>query len=206
MTSIPNVKWAQRADTILLTVEVCDATDVQINITDAFDFSSTDKTGKKFHINIPLFGEVVAEESTNAIKARCVEVKIQKKNTEDEYWPRLTKDKTKIPQLAIDWNKWKDEDEEAAAPEDFGMGGPGGMMGGGGGMGGMGGGGGGMGGMDMASMMAGMGGGGAGGMGGMDMAEMLKNMGGAGGMGGGMGEEGGDSDDEEDVPPPLEKE
>eukprot|EP01084_Bolivina_argentea_P113929 202946_1 len=205
MTAVPLIEWAQRADTVLMTVNVTDAQDVKIEITESFKFTATDKSGKAYEVTIPLFAEVVAEESSNAIKPRAVEVKLQKKNVDDEYWPRLTKEKLKSNQIKIDWNRWKDEDEEAAAPEDFGQGGMPGMMGGAGGPGGMGG----MGGMPggMEGMMGGMGGmGGAGGMGGMDMAEMLKNMGGMGGMGGPEGAEGGgDSDDEEEMPP-LEKE
>jgi len=199
-TAVPLVQWAQRAETVLLTVNVTDAQDVKIEISDAFKFTCNDKSGKAFACTIPLFAEVVAEESSNAIKDRAVEVKLQKKDTEAEYWPRLTKEKVKSNQIQIDWNRWKDEDEEADAPEGFGQGGMPGMMGGMEGLGAPGGPG--MG-MDMANLMGGMGGAGAGGM---DMAEMLKNMGGMPGMEGAAGAEGADSDDEEDVPPPLEKE
>ena len=61
---------------------------------------------------------------------------IVKKNPEQEYWPRLTKDKIKNSHIQIDWSKWVDEDEENEAKpmgdewdgnnmNDFGMGGAG---------------------------------------------------------------------------------
>ena len=107
---------------------------------------------------------------------------IAKKEVEDEYWPRITKDKIKNSRITVDWNKWVDEDEEDEAPAPSGDFDPAAMSQFGGGMPG------GMGGMPggMEGMMGGMGGGmpgmgGAGGMGGMDMEALMKQMGGMGG-------------------------
>ena len=82
-------------------------------------------------------------------------LQLRKKDVEQEYWPRLTKEKSKNAYIKTDFSKWVDEDEQeetspAAAMDDemnFGgmdMGGgipgmPGGMPGGmGGGMPGLG--------------------------------------------------------------------
>jgi len=167
------------------------------------------------------FAEVVKADSKFNAKGRNPIITIAKKDTEAEYWPRITKEKVKNSRITVDWNKWVDEDEEGEAPEvggdfdpsmmnAFGGGGAGGMpgMGGAGGMPGMPG----MGGMGGMPGMGGMGGmpgmGGAGGMGGMDMEALMKQMGGMGGMGGaggmpgmpGMGGAEGmpDSDDEDE--------
>jgi len=152
------------------------------------------------------FAEIDKAECKFNANGRNPIITLAKKDTDAEYWNRLTKEKVKNSRLTVDWNKWVDEDEEADAPEvggDFdpsamsqfgggaggppGMGGMGGMpgMGGMGGMPGMGGPGG-AGGMDMAAMMQqmqGLGGaggmpgmGGAGGAGGMDMAAMMQQM------------------------------
>lgn len=106
---------------------------------------------------------------------------IFKKNTEAEYWPRITKEGGKHNHITVDWEKYIDADEEnddgqKGLGQDWdpsqmqGFGGMGGMPG----MGGMGG-------------MPGMGGmGGMPGMGGMGMP----------GMGGFGGDE--DSDDDEE--------
>lgn len=143
-----------------------------------------------------LFNGVVKAESGWNLKGRNVTFRLAKQeNDQEEYWPRLTKDKVKNQKISIDWSKWVDEDEVDEAPampeEDMqGFGGEGGMPG----MPGMGG----AGGMDMAAMqqmMAGMGG--AGGAGGMDMAAMQKMMAGMGGMGGAGGPDSDDEDEDE---------
>lgn len=111
-------------------------------------------------------------------------MKINKKNQDEEFWPRLLLDKVQEKtNVKVDWDKYVDEDEAEGNEFDTGALDGGNDFGGMGGMGGMGG----PGGMDFSKMMAGMGG--MGGMpGGMDF--------------GGMGEEDegeeeeGDSDDE----------
>ena len=153
----PPINWAQRNDVVLITIPLQDATDVQIALTENFTFSAT-SAGKSYSCTVPLFDKVVPEESSHVIRPRQIELKIRKADTEKEYWPRLTKEKSKSAYIQIDWNKWKDEDEVegGSAGEDLGD--------------------------------FGMGGGGMGGMGGMDMQQMLAQLGGAGGMGamGGM--------------------
>ena len=47
---------------------------------------------------------------------------IAKKDTEDEeWWPRISKDKSKNQHITIDWGRWKDQDDEVE-PEKQGMG------------------------------------------------------------------------------------
>ena len=188
-----------------MTIEVADCENINVDIDEtrnAIVFSAM-SGDTKYSLNMEMFKKIVKDESKWNLKGRNVLLMISKADKdEEEWWPRLTKDKTKNQLITIDWARWRDPDDEDPAEEkpgmgDFdpsmmqGMGGMGGMGGGMPGMGGMGGMGG-AGGMDMASLMKQMGGmGGMGGAGGMDMAEMMKNMGGMGGMGGG------DSDDEE---------
>jgi len=115
-------------------------------------------------VTLNFFADIDPSASKINHSSRVVEIKLQKKELKEEYWPRLLKDKAKMHFLKTDFDKWVDEDEQdAAADEDLGMGMDGGA---------------GMGGMD-PSMMAGMGG--MGGMGGME--GMMGGMGG-GGMGG----------------------
>ena len=187
------LQWAQRPEFVLVTIPVTDAKDVNVKVLEnSLEFSCT-AGEKKYASTTPLFAEIVPEESSHVVRDSRVELKLAKKDTSAEYWPRITKDKVKNMHITIDWAKWKDEDE-VDAKEDLGDFGAGGMpgMGGAGGMPGM---------------------GGEGGMGGMDMQAMLAQMqaGGMGGMGGGAGgmpdfaQGGADSDDEEEeVPPPLE--
>ena len=137
------------------------------------------------------FAEIDKEESKWNTKGRNIIINLAKKDTDADYWTRLTKNKEKNSRIAVDWSKWCDSDEEDEA-KDVGQDWDPSMMQG------FGGGAGGAGGMDMASMFGGAGGmpgmggmGGPGGMGGMNMEEMMKNLGGAGA---GMP----DSDDEDE--------
>ena len=137
------------------------------------------------------FAAIDKSESKFNTKGRNPIITLSKKEKEEEYWPRITKDKVKNSRITVDWGKWVDEDEEDEAPAMGGDFDPSMMsqFGGAGGMPGMGG----MGGMPGMGGMGGMPGmGGMGGMGGMDMEAMMKQMGGMGGM------TGGDSDDEEE--------
>ena len=80
-----------------------------------------------------LFNGVVKSESGWNLKGRNVSFRLAKKeDDQEEYWPRLTKDKTKNQKITIDWSKWVDEDDvgESPAPEDDGMQGFGGSFGG----------------------------------------------------------------------------
>ena len=45
-----------------------------------------------------------------------------KKNKEENFWPRLTKEDKKFQHITLDWNRYVDEDEEEEAQE---VGGPG---------------------------------------------------------------------------------
>lgn len=216
MTSTAPIKYAQRTDSLYLTIALPDVKDETIELTDTelkFNGTSNDK---KYEVNIKFFKPVDAKDSTYKVLPRSIQMHIMKAKKEDseedeEFWPRLLEDKTlEKNQVKIDWDRYIDEDEEeeeggfdtSALEGGNAMGGmPG--MGGMGGMPGMGGMGGGAGGMDMDALMKQMGqmGGGAGGMpgmGDMDMEAMMKNMGGAGGMPGTGGGDDFDSDDDDD--------
>jgi prostaglandin-E synthase len=34
------------------------------------------------------------------------------KKKDEEWWPRLTKDKTRLVNVQVDWSRWKEEDDE----------------------------------------------------------------------------------------------
>ncbi|QRV76882.1 heat shock protein HSP20-like chaperone [Ceratobasidium sp. AG-Ba] len=204
MSVHPEVLWAQRSsdsdskkNIIYLTVNLPDIKPdtLQYDLTaDKVSFKAVSSSGgsdREYAFELPLFGEVIPEESIKNLTTRHFAAVLRKKETKAEYWPRLTKDKVRLQYVKTDFSKWVDEDEQegdkAALDDDFDMGGMGGMGG-----------------------MPGMGG--MGGMGGMDMDQLMKSMGGAGGAGGGAGafdpsslDEGkDDDDDDDDGPPPLE--
>ena len=74
---------------------------------------------KNYHFEFELFAEVVKEDSRWNTKGRNIILVLFKKDKEEEYWPRITKEKIKNQHIQVDWSKWVDEDEEdEKAPED----------------------------------------------------------------------------------------
>jgi len=208
----PSVVWAQRRETLLLTIKLNNCIDPVVEFKDASLFfkgkggdPSTD-----YEVLLEFNKEIDPETSKWASNGREIKFTIIKTEDSLGWWPRLLKDSKKMHFLKTDFNNWKEEDDTDDEEEQGGQGGPGGMGGMPGGMGGMGGmpGMGGPGGnMDLESMMAQMGGmGGMGGAGGMPPGMMggmggmppgmMGGMGGAGGMPPGM--MGGDEDDSDD--------
>ncbi|KAK4543597.1 hypothetical protein LTR36_005492 [Oleoguttula mirabilis] len=219
-TITPEVTWAQRSSKtdaeknhIFLTISVPDVEPKKLQLDiqpDHVNFSGYSETKKAtYAVKLALYGEIDPSATKVHHTGRDVEMVLQKKDLAEEYWPRLLKDKAKVHFLKTDFDKWVDEDEQDAIPDDDDymsrMGGAGGAggPGGAGGMGGMGGGDGGFGGIDFSKLggAGGMGGmeGMMGGMGGMEgMQNMMSGMGGMGGMGGGAGGMGDDDDDDEE--------
>lgn len=216
MAITPMVKWAQREDKVFVTVEVTNSNDVKIDIAPEGKLTCSGKFGPdqaEFESTLEFHAGFDVEASKQLCNQNRLFFTLAKK--EEGWWPRVTKEKVKLAWLKIDFDKWKDEDDdgEEDKPDNYDQAG---MQGMGGGMPGMGGppGAGGPGGMppgmDMEAMMKMMGGmgGGAGGPGGggmPDMASMMAGMGG-GGMGGAppAGDEDDAPDSDDDDMPELE--
>lgn len=132
-----------------------DVTQETIQLTeDALKFQGT-SGGKDYSVDIEFFKPISTSsaDSKYAVHPRNVQFLLIKKETDEEFWPRLLKDKAKEKnQVQTDWDKYVDEDEEDGG---FDMSG----LEGGQGLGGM-----------------GMGGMGMGGMGGMDMEQLMKQV------------------------------
>jgi len=200
-TATPEVLWAQRSSVadasknfVYLTISVPDVPKEGLELdlkSTGLTFTGTSGTlKKKYHVDLEFYAEIDTAESKINHTAKNVEMKLQKKELKEEYWPRLLKDTKKLHFLKTDFDKWVDEDEQNETADDdmskFGGGGMGGMPGMGGDFGGidfskLGGGAGGM--PDMSSM-------------GMDAMSQL----------GGAGNPESDSDEDEDDMPELEGE
>lgn len=186
------IKWAQRSDSVYLTIALPDVKDETINLSDEKLVFKGKSQDKEYEVDIEFFKPVDAKGSTYKILPRSVQMVVMKATKEDgedeEFWPRLLKDKAlEKNQVKIDWDRYVDEDEEEEAGG-FDMS----ALEGGMGMGGMPG----MGGMGGMPGMEGMGG--MGGPGGMDMEALMKQMGDMGGPGGGGDAKEPDSDDDSD--------
>lgn len=188
------IKWAQRSDSLYITINIPDVKDETINLTDTeLHFKGTSES-KPYEVNIEFFQPIdsKAKGSSYKVLPRSVQMHVLKKDKgdkkekdddEEEFWPRLLKDKSlEKNQVTVDWARYVDEDEEEEGFDTSNLEG-GNAMGGMGGMDGMGG----MGGMPGMGGMGGMPPGMEGMMGGdqpMDMAAMMKQM---EAMGGSMG-------------------
>ena len=110
----PSVKWAQRKDVVYLTVELADAQNVKIDLTDAgvLSFSATSH-GTAYEFTMQFFDAIVKEKSKWNINGRYPIFMLAKANQQADYWPRLIKNKVKNNRITVDWSKWVEEDEEA---------------------------------------------------------------------------------------------
>ncbi|KAK4695171.1 hypothetical protein P7C71_g2542, partial [Lecanoromycetidae sp. Uapishka_2] len=144
----PEVLWAQRSSTsdpernyIWLTIQAPDVpnksfkADLKSNSLTFTGHSETKKT--TYHVELEFYGEIDVENSKTNHTSAKVEFVLRKKELKEEYWPRLLKESKKVHFLKTDFDKWVDEDEQDAAPDDDAMAGMGGMGGMGGGMPGM---------------------------------------------------------------------
>ncbi|KAI1136753.1 HSP20-like chaperone [Hypoxylon sp. FL0543] len=145
----PEVLWAQRSSStdpeknfIYLTISVPDVPKSNLKLdlqpTGLTFTGHSDTLKKTYHLDLTFYAEIDPAESKVHHTARNIELKLRKKELNEEYWPRLLKDSKKVQYLKTDFDKWVDEDEQNEAPEDdfSQFGGMGGMPG----MGGMGGG------------------------------------------------------------------
>jgi len=185
----PEVLWAQRSSKtepeknyVYLTISVPDVPPKGLKLDlkpTGLTFTGTSESKKTtYHLDLEFFKEIDVENSKTNHSPKDIEIILRKKELEEEYWPRLLKDKAKVHFLRTDFDKWVDEDEQNEAPEDDYMNNFGGGMG-----------------ED-------------GGFGGIDFSKLGAGAGGEGGMPGmeGLGAEGGDDEEDDEDMPELEDE
>lgn len=111
------VSWAQRTDRIYLTVEVTDCSKPRITLEKDGTFLFTGIAGRDRHpyeLRLELYGLVEPDESKIAVNPRYLFIVVAKQTT-GPHWPRLLKAEGRPPKnVKVDWDKWKDEDEEDA--------------------------------------------------------------------------------------------
>ncbi|PTB70014.1 HSP20-like chaperone [Trichoderma citrinoviride] len=128
-TLTPEVLWAQRSSVsdasknfIYLTISVPDVPkeDLKLDLKPtSVTFTGTSATLKKtYHVELELYAEIDPAESRVNHTAKNIEMKLQKKELKEEYWPRLLKSSQKLHFLKTDFDKWVDEDEQNEAADD----------------------------------------------------------------------------------------
>ncbi|KAH3680632.1 hypothetical protein WICMUC_000224 [Wickerhamomyces mucosus] len=188
MSIPPEVLWAQRSNEtdetkniLYITVRIADSQNTKIDLTSTHLNIEADSEDTKSHykLNLEFFKEVDPEKSHHHTSGNSIYFVIRKVEKQEEFWPRLTKEKLKYHYIKTDFDKWVDEDEqeEQEATDDFAGGFPGGAGGFPGGAGGFPGGAGGFpGGDDALSGLGGLGGAGAGagGAGDFDLSKLAE--------------------------------
>jgi len=118
---VPEFKWAENENKIFLTIEVPKASKADIKIEkDNFHFAD-DQDGKHYAVDFGFFKSVNPEKSTYAIRDRGIEILLEK--GDKGWWQQLIKDKYLYKgHCKIDWDLWRDEDEEEKPVGNFGAG------------------------------------------------------------------------------------
>lgn len=125
--------WAQRShkdvaekNLIYLTINILDEENTEINLTDTElkVKSRSEDDNIEYAVDLEFYKEIDAAKSTRHRTDRGLFFVLRKKEPQQEYWPRLIKEKRRHPYIKTDFDKWVDEDEQdPRATEDFGMGG-----------------------------------------------------------------------------------
>jgi len=127
----PTVTWAQRSSSsdpeknfVYLTIVVPDVPkdNLKLDIKDqGLTFTGrSDSLKKTYHLELELYGVIDPDKTKVHHTGMKIEIKLQKKELKEEYWPRLLKDSKKVHFLKTDFDRWVDEDEQdEAADEDF---------------------------------------------------------------------------------------
>ncbi|RVX20470.1 Uncharacterized protein CK203_002898 [Vitis vinifera] len=114
MSRHPEVKWAQRADKVFITVLLPDAKNAKVNLEPDGDFTFSASAGAENHLyelKLDLFDKVNVEESKINIGVRSIFCVVEK--AEKGWWKKLLRGDEKAPHyLKVDWDKWVDEDED----------------------------------------------------------------------------------------------
>ncbi|KAJ8016274.1 hypothetical protein DPEC_G00005500 [Dallia pectoralis] len=114
-------KWYDRRDSVYIEFCVADSKDVKVSFEKAkFVFSCLAGTDQVKHENdVDLFEAIDENESMHKRTDRSVFCCLRKAEP-GKAWPRLTKEKAKLTWLSVDFNNWKDwEDDSDEEPGNF---------------------------------------------------------------------------------------
>uniref|UniRef100_A0A7S0XJ58 CS domain-containing protein n=1 Tax=Erythrolobus madagascarensis TaxID=708628 RepID=A0A7S0XJ58_9RHOD len=114
----PEFLWAQSATELYVTISVPnvkkDGAVVVIEDSGEVYFKGVggaEKQEQTYELKVELLNEIDASASKYNIGARNIEMKIAKKDASAPFWPYLLKGGKNV-HCKIDWDHWKDEDED----------------------------------------------------------------------------------------------
>mmetsp|Transcript_8039 Transcript_8039/g.10219 ORF Transcript_8039/g.10219 Transcript_8039/m.10219 type:complete len:154 (-) Transcript_8039:462-923(-) len=110
---VPPLKWAQRKDSVFLTIDLPDIVKEKIDLTASGLSFFGESEEQKYEFSVEFFAKVIPEESVWKVHGRNVLMHLVKVEKEEEYWPRLTTEKKFDKQyVTTDWSRYVDEDDE----------------------------------------------------------------------------------------------
>ncbi|TKR76745.1 hypothetical protein L596_017843 [Steinernema carpocapsae] len=109
MSLHPQILWAQRESILFLTVGVEDLTVEDLSFNGKTFHVKGTSGAKKYESTLELFDELKPESVRKIASVRQLELVVEK--VKPEWWPRLTAVSGKLPWVKVDFNKWRDEDE-----------------------------------------------------------------------------------------------
>lgn len=113
MSPVPPLAFAQRKDSVYLTINVPDLSNEKVDVTSSTLTFSGESGEKKYEFSFDFFAKVVPEESKWKNHGRNVQMHLVKEDKEADYWPRLFSEKIIDKQyVTTDWSRYVDEDEE----------------------------------------------------------------------------------------------
>tara|TARA_A100001015_G_C14950418_1_gene696507 strand:- start:860 stop:1249 length:390 start_codon:yes stop_codon:yes gene_type:complete len=108
MSLFPKLKWAQDSKNIFLTVCENDLKNVNYEVkNNSFSFSA-EKDNNKYQFKLNLLQEIKQDDLKKNLKELNCFFEFVK--VKEEWWDFLIQEK-KLPNLEVDWNKWKYENE-----------------------------------------------------------------------------------------------
>ncbi|XP_048034372.1 prostaglandin E synthase 3 isoform X1 [Chanodichthys erythropterus] len=107
-------KWYDRREAVFIEFCIEDSKDVQVKFDKTkLDFSCVGGTDNmKHHNEVELFESIDPNESKHKRTDRSVFCCLKKAES-GKSWPRLTKEKTKLNWLSVDFNNWKDWEDDS---------------------------------------------------------------------------------------------
>lgn len=111
---IPNVIWFQTFEKVILRIDEFDLLPNKVAIEIFFkkmSFRCETKDGRKIKFEIDFFSDVMKEIIIDK-KERWLKLLVSKK--ENQYWPRLTREKESFSWIKLDYHNFNEEDEDDA--------------------------------------------------------------------------------------------
>ncbi|KAI8910924.1 HSP20-like chaperone [Gorgonomyces haynaldii] len=112
MSKKPQTLWAQDKQHIFITVQLSDSKDLDLQLKeDKIEFSAK-KDSDLYQFALDLFKPVAEGSWHKTVTNRNIQLVVDKKEQDQEFWPRLQKEQGKLNWLKVDFSKFVDEDED----------------------------------------------------------------------------------------------